>query len=115
MSMENVEDKLYLSQLRNELEQAMTQTNTLREREILKLHYGWDIEPIVLKDIGEIFNVEAARVKQIESMAMRKIRNSKWGRTTGKKYRDEIIGSYKCNYVSVEKKFDDELKNLYAM
>ena len=114
-SMENVEDQFYLKQLREDLEEAMIQTNTLREREFLKLHYGWDIEPITVKEIGEMFSIHREEAKQIEAKALRKIQNSVWGRTTGKKYRDEIIGPYNCTYRAVEKKFDDELKSLYAM
>lgn len=114
-SIDNIEEQIYFKQLRNELEQAMTQANTLREREILKLHYGWDTDSITLNEIGDIFLIEAKNVKYIEAKALRNIRNSVWGRTTGKKYRDEIIGPYNCNYVSVEKKFDDELRSLYAM
>ncbi|NSB33984.1 hypothetical protein [Clostridium saccharoperbutylacetonicum] len=51
----------------------------------------------------------------LKSKALRKIQNSVWGRTTGKKYRDEIIGPYECTYRDVEKKFDDELRSLYSM
>ena len=50
MSMDNIEDKIYFKQLRDELEGAMAKANTLREREVLKLHYGWNIEPIKIKD-----------------------------------------------------------------
>lgn len=114
-SMENIEEQLYINQLREELEGAMVQANTLREREVLKLHYGWNIEPITIKEIGDIFSIPEGKTKQIEAKALRNIQNSVWGRTTGKKYRDEIIGSYECTYRDVEKKFDDELRNLYAM
>ncbi|KFX59287.1 sigma-70 family RNA polymerase sigma factor [Clostridium botulinum] len=114
-SIDNIEEQLYIKQLRNELEKVMVQANTLKEREILKLHYGWDTEPVVSTEIGEIFNIDSNKVRQIEAIALRKIRNSVWCRTTGKKYRDEIIGSYAFTYTSVEKKFDDELRNLYAM
>lgn len=114
-SIDNIEEQLYIKQLRNELEKAMVQANTLKEREILKLHYGWDTEPITSNEIGEIFKMDSDKVRNTEYRALRKIRNSIWGRIIGKKYRDEIIGPYDCTYRSVEKKFDNELKSLYAM
>lgn len=114
-SMENVEEQLYLKQLRSELEEAMAQTNTLIEREILKLRYGWNIKPMVLTEIGEILQITSERARQNEGKALRKIKNSVWGRTIGKKYRYEIIGPYECTYRDVEKKFDDELRSLYSM
>ena len=114
-SMENIEERLYINQLREELEGAMVQANTLREREVLKLHYGWDVEPITVNEIGDMFYIPGEKANQIKSIALRKIQNSVWGRTVGKKYRDEIIGPYECTYRDVEKKFDDELRSLYAM
>ena len=51
----------------------------------------------------------------VNAKDIRNIKNSVWGRTIGKKYRDEIIGPYECTYRDVEKKFDDELRSLYAM
>lgn len=77
---EVVEDRLYHEQLRNELETVMRENNTLREREVLKLNYGWDNEPMTLKEIGELFNVTGSMARQIKAKAMRKLRNSKWGR-----------------------------------
>lgn len=93
----------------------MEACNTLREREVLKLHYGWNIKPIIIREIGEIFSIPEEKTRQIETKALRKIHNSTWGRTIGKKYRDEIIGPYDCTYGSVEKKFDEELKSPYAI
>jgi len=114
-SMENVEEEIYINQLRSELEGAMVHVNTLIEREVLKLHYGWNIEPISLQEIEDMLSIAGEKAKYIEAKALRKIQNSVWARTKGKKYRDEIIGSYNCTYRDIEKKFDDELKSLYAM
>jgi RNA polymerase sigma factor (sigma-70 family) len=76
-SFENVEDKLYNQQLRKELEEVMNQNNTLREREILKLRYGWDNNICMpLIDISELFNVTPERVRQIEVRSLRKLRCS---------------------------------------
>lgn len=115
MSMENIEDEIYFKQLREELEGAMAQANTLREREDLKLHYGWNIEPITVNEIGDMLSIPEEKANQIKFKALRKIKNSVWGRTVGKKYRDEIIEPYECTYRDVEKKFDHELRSLYAM
>ncbi|MFL0197987.1 sigma-70 family RNA polymerase sigma factor [Clostridium sp. WILCCON 0269] len=55
---ENVEDKIYNLQLRKELEEVMVNYNTLNEREILKLRYGWDNNKCMsCEEVGEIFNV----------------------------------------------------------
>lgn len=114
-SMENIEEQLYINQLREELEGAMVQANTPREREVLKLHYGGDVEPITVNEIGNMFSIPEEKANKIKFKALRKIQNSVWGRTVGKKYRDEIIGPYECTYRDVEKKFDEELRSLYAM
>lgn len=81
-SYENIEEKLYYQQLRQELDQVMDKYNTLKEREILKLHYGWDNNKcMTLNEIGDIFSINKERVRQQESQAMRKIRRTSWGRT----------------------------------
>ncbi|AGF59437.1 RNA polymerase sigma factor (sigma-70 family) [Clostridium saccharoperbutylacetonicum] len=108
MSMENIEDEIYFKQLRNELEGAMIKHNTLLERQILKLYYGWDIEPIKIKEIGEMFSVPEDKARLMEVKALRKIKDSLWGRTSGRKYRDELIGTYDNTYRAVEKRIDLE-------
>lgn len=78
---ENVEERLYIQKLHEELEEAMLKYNTLQEREILKLRYGWNnVKPMKLREIGEVFNISRERVRQSESHARRKIRNTPWGR-----------------------------------
>ncbi|RXI49126.1 sigma-70 family RNA polymerase sigma factor [Clostridium tetani] len=77
---EVIEDRLYHEQLRNELETVMRENNTLREREVLKLNYGWDNEPMTMKEIGELFNVTGSMARQIKVKAMRKIRSTSWAR-----------------------------------
>ena len=83
---ENVEEKIFLSNLRNELEEVMQEYNTLREREVLKLHYGWNSTPMTFIEISELFNVSNSRPRQIESSALRKLRWSKWVRENAKKF-----------------------------
>jgi len=114
-SMENIEDEIYFKQLRRELEEVMTYCNTFIENEVVKLHYGWNIEPITINKIGEMLSIPEGKTKHIETKALRNIQNSVWGRTRGKKYRDEIIGPYDCKYRDVEKRFDEELRNLYVV
>ncbi|WP_294395272.1 sigma-70 family RNA polymerase sigma factor [uncultured Clostridium sp.] len=117
-SIENIEDKLYFEQLRKELEQAMRDNNTLVEREILKLYCGFDVNPIQLEEIAELLSMKYVKVKNLKSKALREIRNSVWGRTKGKKYKDEIIGERTFGYIAVENKIDEELeelRNLYSI
>jgi RNA polymerase primary sigma factor/RNA polymerase sporulation-specific sigma factor len=77
---ENIEEKLYLQELREDLEKAMLEVTTLQEREVLKLHYGWDCKVCTLTYIGGILDVSSERVRQIENRALRKIRTTKWAR-----------------------------------
>ncbi|MDT8715545.1 sigma-70 family RNA polymerase sigma factor [Clostridium sp. 19966] len=80
-SLENVEERIYIKELREELEQAMNDNTSLKERETLKLHYGWNNGRILsFGEIGSIFNIDDYQVKRIEGQALRKIRHSSWGR-----------------------------------
>lgn len=79
-SFENIEEKIFLSNLKNELEKAMQDHNTLEQREILKYRYGWNTKPMTLNDIANIFDITCDKVRNIESMALRKLRLSKWVR-----------------------------------
>lgn len=75
---ENIEEKLFLKNLRKELEELMQTHNTLEQREVLKFKYGWNSKPMTLNDIGEIFNITGERVRQKEYTALRKLRHSSW-------------------------------------
>lgn len=77
---ENIEEQIYLKQLREQLEEVMSQYNTLEERQILKFRYGWNTEIMTLNEVAEILNITGERVRQKENMALRKLRNSKWAR-----------------------------------
>lgn len=80
-SFENVEEKLYNQQLHQELEDVMNEHNTLKEREIIKFHYGWDnIKCMSLYEIGDILGITGERARQLKDNALRTIRNSKWAR-----------------------------------
>jgi DNA-directed RNA polymerase sigma subunit (sigma70/sigma32) len=72
-----VEEKIYIQQLREELEDAMLDNNTLKEREILQLCYGWDYQKIfTYKEVAEILSINFNSIPQIEFNALRKLRNS---------------------------------------
>jgi len=105
-SFEDVEYKLYLKQLRAELEEVMKDKLTLKQREVLQFRYGWYMEPTTLKDVGDILDMYPERVRQIESKALREMRKTLWCRTRGKEYYNEIFGEIKLSYGSVEKGID---------
>ena len=55
---------------------AVLQTLTYREREIIKLRYGLgDGYTYTLEEVGRIFNVTRERVRQIEAKAIRKLQH----------------------------------------
>ena len=86
-SFENVEEKIYIGQLRVELENAMQENNTLKEREILMLHYGWDTnKESAYIEIADIFNISSGKIINIESTALKKLRHSNWGQEKKKEY-----------------------------
>ena len=61
--------------LRREIEVLLT-TLTPRERDILKLRFGWDDNrPRTLEEIGSKYCVTRERVRQIEAKALRKMRH----------------------------------------
>lgn len=99
---ENIEEKLYLKQLREDLESIMRERTTLRERNVLKLHYGWDCKECSFTYIGGILGISDSRVQQIESKALRNIRQCKWVKD---KYED-YFQSVKYNYNKVTEKID---------
>lgn len=100
-SFENVEEKIYNEQLHQELEQVMNETLSLKQREIIKFNYGWNnIEPMTLKEIGDIFNISQERTRQIKQEGFRKIRASKWARINFKEFIDYgyVDSFYKDTY-----------------
>lgn len=83
---ENIEEKIFLQNLRKELEEVMKTHNTLEQREVLKLKYGWNAKPMALNDIAEIFNSTVSKVRNIENLALRKLRNSSWAMQNVKEF-----------------------------
>ena len=99
---ENIEEKMYLEQLRLDLEGLMEKNITLKERNILKLYFGWNCKPCTFTYISNILKVSSQRVRQIEVTALGKLRRTKWAKCEYEKY----YGSLKHNYVNTENKID---------
>lgn len=109
-SFENIEEKIYIEQLRNELEQAMKDNNTLFEREILKLRYGWDnSKECTRNEIAEIFDTYTSKIASNELMALRKLRSSSWGQEKKKEYMNDKL----CSIIEGSR-FDQD-KSVMAM
>lgn len=96
---ENIEEKVYLSKLREDLDKVMIKNNNLREREVLKFKYGWNSKQLTLQEIGEIFDIKGERVRQIEYMALRKLRNSSWVRENIKEFAE--LGYIDKEYIEI--------------
>ena len=89
---ENIQEKIYLQELRAELEGVMNTYNTLHEREVLKLYYGWDTDQVSIEDIADIFKASSNDIRSTKSKAIRKIRNSTWFRIEyNRRYKEDII------------------------
>ena len=64
------------AQLREKLEEVLD-TLTDKEREVLKLRFGWDDNKILtLEAVGKNFNVTRERIRQIEKKALRKLKHT---------------------------------------
>ncbi|EES49450.1 sigma-70 family RNA polymerase sigma factor [Clostridium botulinum] len=109
---ENVEERIYIKELRRELEEVMKEILTLRERQILMFYYGWHTKECTFNYIGEIFNITSSRVRQIHLRALSKIRKSKWGKMRINKYTDDKFKSLEYCYRTVEEKIDFNRKYL---
>lgn len=105
-SFENIDYQILLKQLRNELEEVMRDKLTLKQREVIQFRYGWNMEPMTLKEIGDVLEHTQERIRQIEAKTLRDIRKTPWGMTRGKEYVKEIFGTNELSYSSVENKID---------
>ena len=83
---ENIEEKIFLQNLRKDLEEVMQSCNTLEQREVLKSKYGWNAKPMMLNDIAELFNSTVSKVRNTEILALRKLRNSSWAMQNVKEF-----------------------------
>ena len=96
---ENIEEKLFLMNLRKDLEEVMQSHNTLEQREVLKFKYGWNTPPMTLNDIADIFNVTKDKAKSIEHMALRRLRNSMWAKKNMREFAE--LGYIDDFYLSI--------------
>lgn len=105
---ENVEERIYIKQLREELESAMLDNNTLKEREILQLCYGWDYQKtFTYKEVAETLNITINSIPQIEFNALKKLRNSTWGKEKVKDYmRDKVESIQESSRYNQDKVID---------
>lgn len=111
---ENIEDKIYNMQLREELENVMKENNTLMETEVLKLRHGWDNNKCAtLVEIGEILSTSYETARNIESRALRKLRHSTWGRKKAQEYYKETFSNSRYSITDKIKAMDFESKYLH--
>ena len=103
---ENIEEKLFISNLRNELEKVMQECNTLEQREILKYRYGWNTKPMTLNEIANIFNITGNKVRLTESAALRKLRNSMWVKKNMNKLAE--LGYIDKYYIDIFKAWEEK-------
>lgn len=96
---ENVEEIIFLKQLREDLEGLMYNYNTLAQREILKFRYGWNAREMTLDDVAEVLCISRERVRNLEKKALRILRNSDW-------IRENIYEFMELGYIN---KFDLEI------
>lgn len=70
------DDKLEKESLRKDINRAL-ETLTARERLVIKLHYGLDgCPPMSLEEVGQECGLTRERVRQIESTALKRLKNS---------------------------------------
>ena len=80
----STEDKAESFRLREEID-SMLQGLNPREREVIILRFGLETgHPLTLEEVGKRFNVTRERIRQIETAALRKLRNP----SKSKKIRD---------------------------
>lgn len=105
---ENIEEKIFLQDLRKELEEIMKTNNTLEQREVLKFKYGWNTTPMKLDDIADIFGITKDKAKNIESSALRKLRNSMWVKKNMKEFAE--LGYIDKYYIDIFKDWEEKCK-----
>lgn len=98
-SYENIDEKIYIEQLHQDLDQVMKDNLTLKESEILKFSYGWNNISMTLKEIGEMFDISITRAGQIKINSLSKLRTSKWVRMNKQRF---ISDGYICNHSIIE-------------
>ena len=99
---DDVNERLYLQQLREEVRRALRDNLTLEEEEIIRLKYGFEGKEMTLGEIADMIEAELSKVRTIENRSMRKLRTS----TFGRKYIQEVIKSkgmcYSYNFSNIK-------------
>lgn len=91
-SFENIEEKMFMQQLHQELECVMNDYLTLFESEVLKCRYGWNnSKPMCRTEIQEIFNLSQYDANKVEFRGLNKLRRTPWARMT---MTDWLINGY---------------------
>lgn len=72
---DDIVERLYQLQLKEDLNQSMFQINSLREREVISLMFGLNsTTPLSMSETGSILNITPGRVHQDKERALRKLR-----------------------------------------
>lgn len=106
---DDVDERIYLEQLRREVKQAFKDNLTLLEEQIIRLKYGFEGKELTLEEISDMTEIKFKEVRSIESKSIRKLRVSKWGR----KYVEENLKNkghgYSYNYANIKMDIEREL------
>ena len=76
--LENISDpvlSLESDQLKEVIDFTLDTKLTPREANILKLRFGFEGDPLTLEQVGDMFDINRERVRQIEAKALRKLRH----------------------------------------
>lgn len=90
----NIDEILMLKELRKDLNNTMLECNTLLEREILKLYYGWDTSSISLGEIAELYNKDINYIRGINNKSLNKLRKSKYIRDNKNRFMADGLIDY---------------------
>lgn len=74
------EDSMYYRQVREELGEALDNELTRDQKTIVKLHYGWDSNPLSIKELAYTYRMNTNEIIKINKSSLSKLRNSSWGR-----------------------------------
>lgn len=102
-----IEDRMYYDEMRSNLEAAMMKSNSLEEREVLRFKYGWNGNPMTLKEISDIITISEEKTRQCYNRALRRLRNNMDLRKYWVKIYMEEYAAYNDNtYSYIDKKID---------
>lgn len=100
-NIEALEEKLYIKQLRKELDQVMDKYLTLKEREIIKLKYGWDNNKCTSNvEIAQVFNIIPSTLGGVLQRSYMKMWRTPWGQ---RKAKEMFEGKYNVSNTDANK------------